>query len=156
MVAVVGFSLSARLSAQIVDRPGSVRAIDLPEDQSASRGISGTLLDPSGAAIAKAQVSLLSSDDKAMAEATTNPSGSFRFDHIAPGNYTLDFQAEGFRETRVNVNLTTQRQAPIRVVMEIAVLNESITVATGDSVPSVSTENSENQNANSIDRNALD
>jgi hypothetical protein len=40
--------------------------------------------------------------------------------------------------------------------MQIDVLNESVTVATGDSAPGVSTDNSANQNANTIDRNALD
>ena len=123
---------------------------------SSSRAVSGTLLDPTGAAIVNAQVSLLGPDDKALAQVTTDNSGSFRFDHLGTGNYILDFQAEGFRPARVNVNLTAKRQTPIRVTMQIAVLNESITVATGDSAPLVSIESSENQNANTIDRNALD
>ncbi len=130
----------------------------MSEEQSTSsaRAISGTLLDPTGAAIVNAQVSLLGSGDKALAQVTTDKSGSFRFDHLDTGNYILDFQAEGFRPTRVNLNLTAKRQTPIRVTMQIAVLNESITVATGDSAPLVSIESSENQNANTIDRNALD
>jgi len=126
------------------------------QSTSSSRAISGTLLDPTGAAIVNAQVSLLGSGDKALAQVTTDNSGSFRFDHLDTGNYILDFQAEGFRPTRVNVNLTAKRQTPIRVTMQLAVLNESITVAIGDSAPLVSIESSENQNANTIDRNALD
>jgi Carboxypeptidase regulatory-like domain len=121
-----------------------------------NRSVSGILLDPSGAAIANAQVSLLSPDEKPLAQTTTNASGTFHFDRVPPGKYTLDFQAEGFRQTRSSVNLTSQRQTPIRVTMQIAVLSENVTVDTGDSAPTVSTENSENQNANSIDRNALD
>ena len=39
---------------------------------------------------------------KALAQVTTDNSGSFRFDHIALGNYILDFHAEGFRDARVN------------------------------------------------------
>jgi len=136
----------------------------MSEDQSpasSSRAISGTLFDLTGAAIANAQVSVFrgannNDKDKALAEVTTDSSGSFRFDHLEPGNYVLDFQAEGFRETRVNLNLTAKRQAPIRVTLQVAVLNQNITVATGESVPLVSVESSENQNANSIDRNALD
>ena len=126
------------------------------QSTSSSSAISGTLLDPTGAAIVNAQVTLLGSGDQALAHVTTDNSGSFRFDHLATGNYILDFQAEGFRPTRVNLNLTAKRQTPIRVTMQIAVLNESITVATGDSAPLVSIESSENQNANTIDRNALD
>jgi hypothetical protein len=156
LVAAVGFLFPTLLSAQSVDRSASAVAASLPAEQSPARAITGTLLDPSGAAIDKAQVSLLASDDKVLDRATTNTSGSFRFDHIAPGNYTLDFQAEGFREARVQVSLTTQRPASIRVTMQIAVPNETVTVATGDSLPHVSTDNSANQNANTIDRNALD
>jgi hypothetical protein len=126
------------------------------QSTSSSRAISGTLLDPTGAAIVNAQVSRLGSGDKALAQVTTDHSGSFRFDHLDTGNYILDFHAEGFRPTRVNLNLTAKRQTPMRVTMQIAVLNESITVATGDSAPLVSIESSENQNANTIDRNALD
>ena len=40
--------------------------------------------------------------------------------------------------------------------MQISVQTENVTVATGINVPLVSTETSENQNANAIDRNALD
>jgi hypothetical protein len=40
--------------------------------------------------------------------------------------------------------------------MQIAILNETVTVSNGDSSPLVSTENSENQNTNTIDRDALD
>ena len=143
---------------QVLDRAARGGAVTMSEEQStsSSRAISGTLLDPTGAAIVNAQVSLLGSGDKALAQVTTDKSGSFRFDHLDSGNYILDFQAEGFRPTRVNVNLTAKRQTPIRVTMQIAVLNESITVATGDSAPLVSIESSENQNANTIDRNALD
>ena len=159
LFAVAGLWSPAELLAQALDRPVGAAAANVPADQAAAqsyRAISGTLLDPSGAAIAKARVSLLAADDKPLAETTTDNAGSFRFDHVAPGKYSIAFQAEGFRETRVNVSLTTRHQTPIRVTMQIAVLSETVTVATGDSVPQVSTENSANQNANTIDRNALD
>ena len=160
-MAALSFLSPAAVFAQGDERGPSARAATapedhVPEDQQLSRSVTGSLLDPSGAAIAKAQVSLLASDEKPISQTTTDNAGAFRFDHIAPGNYTLDFQAEGFRETRVNLNLAAKRQAPLRVTMQIAVLNETVTVATGDSAPLVSIETSENQNANTIDRNALD
>jgi hypothetical protein len=155
--AILSFSSLALLSAQRLDRPAGLWAAISTEEQSpASSAITGTLLDPSGAAIAKAQVSLLASDGKPLAQAATDGSGSFRFDNIAPGNYTLDFHAEGFRDARVNTIVNNKRQTPIRLTLQVAVPNETVTVATGDSAPLVSTESSENQNANTIDRNALD
>jgi len=155
-VAALGFLSPAAGFAQGDERGPSAGAATLSEDQQLSRSVTGSLLDPSGAAIAKAQVSLLTSDGKPVSQTSTDNAGAFRFDHIAPGNYTLDFHAEGFRETRINLNLGAKRQAPLRVTMQIAVLNETVTVATGDSAPQVSIETSENQNANTIDRNALD
>lgn len=156
LAAALGLLSPAAGFAQGDERGPSARAATSPEDQKLSRAVTGSLLDPSGAAIAKAQVSLLTTNDKPVSETATDNAGAFRFDHIAPGSYTLDFQAEGFRETRVNLNLAAKRQAPLRVTMQIAVLNETVTVATGDSAPLVSIETSENQNANTIDRNALD
>ncbi len=158
LIATAAFSAPAILFAQTLDHSARTGSANLPDDQSGApaRTISGTLLDPSGAAIADATVSLQSSGEQSPAQTRTDSSGSFHFDHIAPGNYTIDFQAESFRETRVTVNVTTKRQSPIRVTMQIAVLNETVTVSNGDSAPLVSTENSENQNANTIDRNALD
>jgi hypothetical protein len=155
VVAAITLALPVLLFAQTIGPNTPSPSPDQAANE-LNHSVSGILLDPSGAAIANAQVSLLSPDEKPVAQTTTNASGSFRFDRVAPGKYTLDFQAEGFRPTRVYINLTTQRQTPIRATMQIAVLNENITVATGDSVPTLSTENSENQNANAIDRNALD
>jgi hypothetical protein len=158
MIAAVAFACPIVLVAQADGPAAGANATNVSEDQAGSRaiGIGGSLLDPSGAAIAKAQVSLLTSDNKAVAQTTTDSSGSFHFEQIPPGNYTLDFQAEGFRETRVNLSVGNKRQNPLRVTMQIAVLSESVTVGTENSAPLVSIETSENQNANTIDRNALD
>lgn len=157
LLAIVGFSSQPLLFAQGLDHPANIRAAIPTEEQSpSSSAIAGTLLDPSGAAIAKAQVSLLASDGTPLAQVATDSSGSFRFNNIPPGNYTLDFHAEGFRDDRVSTTVNTKRQTPIRLTLKIAVPNETVTVATGDSAPLLSTESSENQNANTIDRNALD
>lgn len=114
------------------------------------------MLDPSGATISKAQVSLLTSDNKPIAATTTDHSGTFRFENARPGNYSLVFHADGFNDARINLGSNAKRQSPIRIVLQIAVASETVTVATGDSVPVLGTDASNNQNANTIDRNALD
>jgi hypothetical protein len=129
------------------------------EERAAANSITGVLLDPSGAAIPNAQVTLLGTGTEAahtFAQSTTDGVGAFRFDNVAPGKYTLQFHAEGFRDARIAAAVTRKRFSPIRMVMEISVETENVTVATGINVPLVSTETSENQNANAIDRNALD
>jgi carboxypeptidase family protein len=153
----ITFSFGVMLFAQSPGRSGISETSAVPEDQTApARTLSGTVLDGSGAAIAKAQVSLLGPDSNPIAQVTTGDSGIFRFDHLTPGNYVLEFHAEGFRDLRINIQLSAKRQNPLRIVLPIATRTENITVATGDTVPVVSTETSENQNANVIERNALD
>src|ERR1700730_101063 len=159
LVAAVSFCCSAMLFAQVLDRTTRPLAATLSEDAPPAvpaLSLAGTLLDPSGAAIAQAQVSLLVAGDKAVARTTTDSAGSFHFDNVAPGSYILEFHAAGFRDARINTTLAARRQSPLRVTLQIAVPSETVTVATGISVPFVSTESSENQNANLIDRNALD
>ncbi len=126
------------------------------DDPAGTHSVSGVLLDPSGAAIVKAQVTLLGTRTEVVAQAQTDAVGAFHFDNIAPGRYTIDFHAEGFRDARMPVAVTTRRFSPVRVVLQILVQTENVTVATGANVPLVSTETSENQNNNAIDRDALD
>jgi len=139
--------------------PCAVPGQQAAEEHSVTNSIAGVLLDPSGAAIPKAQVSLHGTGteiDQTFSQATTDAVGAFRFDNVAPGKYTLQFHAEGFRDARITTAVTRKRFFPIRMVMQISVEIENVTVATGINVPLVSTEASENQNANAIDRNALD
>ena len=113
LVAAVSFSSSAVLFAQILDRPVRPLAATLSEDAPPTApvpSLAGTLLDPSGAAIARAQVSLLASGDKAVAQTITDSAGSFHFDKVAPGNYVLEFHAEGFRDARINTSMAARRQ----------------------------------------------
>ena len=126
------------------------------DQRAATDSISGVLLDPSGAAITGAEVTLFGLKADAVAHATTDNVGAFRLQNISTGKYTLQFHAEGFRDARIAVAVTSKRSSPIRVVMQISVETENVTVATGINVPLVSTETSENQNTNAIDRNALD
>ena len=118
--------------------------------------ISGVVLDPSGAAISHAQVRLLGSGDEPLENTVTDASGTFHFDNCPPRKYLLEFQAEGFRSTLIATTVTKRPLPLIRVSMQISIQSESVTVATGANIPLVSTETAENQNANTIDRDALD
>ncbi len=123
----------------------------------ASYEITGNVRDPSGAAIVGAQVTLNRADGKQVGQTSSKDAGTFRFISVAPGAYQVDVQQEGFRETKVKVTVGLKARSSINVVMPLAVVSQEFTVtATGGSAPQVSTEISENQNANSIDRAALD
>jgi hypothetical protein len=118
--------------------------------------LSGVVLDPSGAAIPKARVMLLGGGPEALAETVTDFSGAFHFDQVSPGKYSLDFHAEGFRDTQLSTVVGSRHLSPLRITLQILVQAESVTVASGEGVPLINTEPQGNQNTNSIDRNALD
>jgi hypothetical protein len=120
------------------------------------RTISGIVLDPSGAAIAGADVILLSGDGKELSRITSDQDGSFQFEKLAAGAYKIQAQAAGFRDTIVELKLGSRTASPLRVVLPIAEQNEVVNVAGSDVSLVVTTDVSENQNANSLDRSALD
>ena len=120
------------------------------------RSISGMVLDPSGAAIAGADVILLSGDGKELSRITSDQDGSFQFEKLAVGAYKIQAQAAGFRDTIVELKLGSRTASPLRVVLPIAEQNEVVNVAGSDVSLVVTTDVSENQNANNLDRSALD
>src|SRR3977135_2547216 len=87
-------------------------------DEPAAQSISGILLDPSGAAIPKAEVTLTGSKAEVLASTITDAAGAFRIDHIPAGKYTLNFRADGFRETHITAAVTSKKSSPLRIVMQ--------------------------------------
>ena len=122
---------------------------------SGSRTISGIVLDPSGAAIPGANVTLTAAEGNPVQQTVTDSAGMFRFNQVPAGNFTIDIQAAGFRETKTDQVVGARQPPNLRVVMPISVENQTVNVG-AEEVPLVSTEVAENQNANTIDRNALD
>src|SRR5690349_7581348 len=86
--------------------------------QTSGRGhsINGVVLDPSGAAIVGAQVNL-KRDGSSLSQTLTDKSGFFRFDSVDLGDYELEVQHEGFRQTRMSMNIGTASRRTVRIVM---------------------------------------
>ena len=144
---------------QTQGQDGGSKPVSGPRDPQASpaaRAISGTVLDPSEAAIVGAQVTLTGADGKMLAHTTTSNEGTFRFDRVNVGRYQVEVQAEGFRISRMDVTVRRQPTPPLRVVMAIAPQQQAVTVRAGESSPQVTSEVSENQNVTAMDRAALD
>ncbi len=120
-----------------------------------ARSINGVVLDPSGAAIVGAQVTLTRGGG-AIAETTTDNSGSFRFDHVTEVDYLVDVHHEGFRETKITVNAGEKSRSPVRIVMQLSVATQEVTVQADASAPLVTTDTAQNQSASTINRAALD
>ena len=118
--------------------------------------LGGSVQDPDGAAVAGAQVVLERPDGSQIARLLSDGSGTFQFKNVAPGRYVVDVQQTGFRETKVNIVAGGPSRTPLKIVLSIAGVQEQVTVAASDTSAQVSTEIGQNQNGNSLDRDALD
>jgi hypothetical protein len=81
--------------------------------------ISGTITDPSGAAVRAATVRAENTATGEKASATTNDTGFYRLVNLSPGQYKLAVEAQGFktseRPATVSIALTTQADFALQV-----------------------------------------
>jgi Carboxypeptidase regulatory-like domain len=152
------FALLFLLTAQLQTQPPIAQAPQ-PASKNSARAvlaITGVVLDPSGAAISGAQVSVTNTGNIKLQNTTTDNQGTFRFEKLAPGVYRISVQASGFQDKKQEINIRKEPTVTMRITMLIASQNELVTVAGQEDTPRVSTDVAENQNANTIDRDALD
>src|SRR5271166_5570466 len=60
--------------------------------------VSGTVTDPTGAAIPSAQVTMTETEKQSVRSTMTDPSGSYVFPNLPVGPYTLEVKADGFKD----------------------------------------------------------
>jgi hypothetical protein len=62
--------------------------------------LSGTVVDPSGALVSDATVTLINQGNSAKQQATTSTAGAFRFTFLSVGRYDLEITKPGFRSLK--------------------------------------------------------
>jgi hypothetical protein len=84
--------------AQSQVSPQETGASSIPESnvRQLPGSVVGTVVDPSGAAVAGAQMKLTSEDPSANQEVQSDEDGQFSFDNISPGKFQFTITAEGF------------------------------------------------------------
>ena len=93
----------------------------------AAQGLAGTVKDGSGGAVGSATVTLLTPRQAAVASAVTDTAGGFSIPSVPAGDYVLRVEAAGFGDHRQAIAVRGTMQ-PIAVVLDVAALNEDITV----------------------------
>lgn len=141
-----------RLLILLLATMGAILQTPVPARASA---IVGTVSDPSDAAIVGASVTVVGSDGMVVAHILTDGRGAFRFDNVLPGAYQLDIQKDGFRQIRIPLKAAA-KNSPLRVVLPISVPNQEVAVHADEVASKVGTDMAQNQNANTVDRAALD
>ncbi len=100
--------------------------------------LQGTVLDPTGAVVANANVTLTNPDTNQVAHSVSDGSGQYHFESLAPGNYRLDAVAGGFQPQQVAITVTTQQVANVDV--KLTVLQANNTVQVTESTPALDPE----------------
>jgi len=102
-----------------------------------SGDITGIVSDPSGAAIANAQVTLKSNSTGATQTHTTNEQGSYRFSLLGPEDYSVSVSAPNFQVTEKTASVTVGQTTTLNVRVQLASTTQTVEVnASGDVVQS--------------------
>ena len=98
--------------------------------QAFTGNITGLVTDPTGAALAGAQVSLRNNATNDSRSATTNEAGLYNFPQLPPGNYRLEVEIQGFRKYQIaSIALQTAQVAEVNAQMTLGDVAEKIEVA---------------------------
>src|SRR5512133_4405954 len=98
--------------------------------QDVSGSIGGTVLDPSGAAVANAKVSIINTDrNQTVRTITTDASGVYTAPFLPIGNYQVKVEATGFKtNSRTGVVLNVSDDLKINITLEVGAVTETVEV----------------------------
>jgi hypothetical protein len=90
--------------------------------------IQGTVLDPSGAGVDNAKVTLENLSTHVTSETTSDASGTYRFLSLAPGNYKIVVEVTGFSRAETTVTLETNENLNEPISLKVGATSESVIV----------------------------
>jgi hypothetical protein len=98
--------------------------------QDISGTIGGTILDPSGAAVPKAKVTVTNTDrNQVVRETTTDESGVYSAPLLPVGNYSIKVDSQGFRpEERTGIVLNVNDNLKINISLQVGAATEAVEV----------------------------
>jgi Carboxypeptidase regulatory-like domain len=103
--------------------------------QEVRASITGTVSDPTGAAVANALVTVTNKANNATVTTRTTDSGNYATPFLAPGEYVLTIEQPGFKKlVRDDIGLESLDKARVDVQLEIGTTSESVLVSANVSV----------------------
>ncbi|MBI2683257.1 MAG: TonB-dependent receptor [Acidobacteriales bacterium] len=121
--------------------------------QTAGVTVTGVVLDSSNATVPEARVTL-QRNGAVQYSATSDVTGAFRVDSVAPGVYIAEAEHDGFKPTIARLRVGSRSPAPLVLVLVLADVKQELSVR-GDATQ-VSTSTSENLDSVALDRQMLD
>jgi hypothetical protein len=97
--------------------------------QQAAANVNGAVKDPSGAAIANAQIELTNVNTGVVRRTTTNADGIYNFPDVVPGSYSMQASATGFSAvSQPAVTLEVGQTATFDFQMKVGATTSTVTV----------------------------
>ncbi|MGH9757021.1 MAG: carboxypeptidase regulatory-like domain-containing protein, partial [Candidatus Acidiferrales bacterium] len=97
--------------------------------QTSTTSLRGTVLDPSGAVVPGAQVSLNNPATGFQVAKSTNPNGEYNFPQIPPGKYTLTVTQAGFAPQSKQAELLVNQPATVNFTLSVNASNITVDVS---------------------------
>ncbi len=98
--------------------------------QTGEAEIDGTISDPTGAAIPKAEVTLTNVETGVARTLTAEANGGYRFAPVPPGTYKLEVKATGFQsETIQNLNINLGMHVDQNVTLRVGSAQQTVEVS---------------------------
>lgn len=92
--------------------------------------VSGRVTDPSGAAVAGAQITAVEKSTGAKYDTTSTATGEYTLPFLPPGQYTISAEAMGFRKhLQSGVNVGTNQRLTVEIPMQLGSVTDAITVS---------------------------
>jgi hypothetical protein len=102
-----------------------------------SSSVQGTIQDPSGASVPKAEVTLLNTATNVSKKTTSDDSGNYQFVSLPPASYTVSAVAPGFAPRTVSFSLETGQT--LNVALGLQLVNQSQNVEVTGEAPTLNT-----------------
>src|SRR6185437_11381984 len=97
--------------------------------QTTTATVTGTVTDPSGAAIPGASVAVENTQTHVLSKVDTNSSGFYRVAGLIPGTYRATITKTGFKSSvRDGIELHGQDQISLNYNLQVGAVSESVTV----------------------------
>jgi hypothetical protein len=95
--------------------------------------LNGTVTDPQGASVANVKVTITSQTTGVSRDTTTDAQGFYTFTNLAPSEYTLRMEAQGFgtAETK-DIRLEVGRVSTVDVKLALAQVGQTVNVQVGE------------------------
>src|ERR1022692_3527460 len=99
--------------------------------QSGGSSISGTVVDPSGAVVANAQVQIHNAVSGYDRTTTTDSKGNFNFPNVPFNPYHMTVTAQGFAQSAQDVEIRSALGVNVKVNLDVAKSTDTVTVEAG-------------------------